>query len=37
MQKVTNWISTAISPEKNEPFNTNFEPTMSILANGRVI
>ena len=36
-KKVTNWISTGISPEKIKPFDTNIEPTMSNLANGRVI
>ena len=36
-EKVTNWISTGISSEKLKPFDTNLEPTMSNLANGRVI
>ena len=36
-KKVTNWISTGISSEKLKPFDTNLEPTMSNLANGRVI
>ena len=26
-----------MSPEKNKPFDTNLEPTMSNVANGRVI
>ena len=34
--KATNWISTGISYEKNEPFDTGLEPTMSNLANGRM-
>ena len=34
-RKVTNWISTRISPEKIKPFDTGLEPTMSNLANGR--
>ena len=36
-KKVTNWISTGISSETIKPFHTNLEPTMSNLANGRVI
>ena len=36
-KKVTNWISTGISPEKIKPFDTNLEPIVSNLANGRVI
>ena len=36
-EKVTNWILTGISSEKLKPFDTNLEPTMSNLANGRVI
>ena len=36
-KKVANSISTRISPEKIKPFDTNLEPTMSNLANGRVI
>ena len=36
-KKVTNWISTGISSEKIKPFDTNLEPAMSNLANGRVI
>ena len=35
-RKVTDWISTRISSEKNKPFDTGLEPTMSNLANGRV-
>ena len=35
-RKVNNWISTGISSEKNEPFNTGLEPTMFNLANGRI-
>ena len=35
-KKVTNWILSGISSEKIEPFDTNLEPTMSNLANGRV-
>ena len=34
---VTNWISTVISPVKIKSFDTNLEPTMSDLANGRII
>ena len=36
-KKVTNWMSTGISAEKIKPFDTNLEPTMSNLANGKVI
>ena len=36
-KKVSNWISTRVSPEKINPFDTSLEPTMSNLANGRVI
>ena len=35
-KEVTNWISTGITSDKIKPFDTNFEPTMSYLANGRV-
>ena len=35
-KRVTNWILTGISSEKIKPFDTNLEPTMSNLANGRV-
>ena len=35
-KKVTNWILRGISSEKNKPFDTNLEPTMSNLLNGRV-
>ena len=35
-KKVPNWILTGISSEKIKPFDTNLEPTMSNLANGRV-
>ena len=35
-KKITNWISTGISSEKAKAFNTDLEPTMSNLANGRV-
>ena len=35
-KKVTNGISTGILSEKIKPFDTNLEPTMSNLANGRV-
>ena len=35
-KKITNWISTGISSEKTKAFNTDLEPTMSNLANGRV-
>ena len=34
---VTNWVSTRISSEKIKIFDNNLEPTMSNLANGRVI
>ena len=36
-KKVTNWMSTGISSEKINPFNANLKPTMSNLANGRII
>ena len=36
-KKFTNWISTGMPFEKNELFDTNLEPTMFNLANGRVI
>ena len=36
-EKVANWISTGILSEKIKPFDTKLEPTMSNLANGRVI
>ena len=36
-KNVTNLISNVVSPEKIKPFDTNLEPTMSNLANGRVI
>ena len=36
-KRVTNWISTGISSEKIKPFDTNLEPTMPNLANGRAI
>ena len=36
-KKVTDWISTGISSEKIKPFDINLEPTMSNLANGKVI
>ena len=36
-KKVTNWILTEISSEKVKLFDTNFEATMSNVANGRVI
>ena len=35
-RKVTNWILTGISSEKNKPFDSGLESTMSNLANGRV-
>ena len=35
-KKVTNWLSTGIPSKKNKPFDTNLEPTMSTLANGRI-
>ena len=34
---VANWILNGISSEKIKPFDTNFEPTMSNLPNGKVI
>ena len=36
-KKVTHWILTRILFAKIEPFDTNLEPNMSNLANGRVI
>ena len=36
-KKVTNRISNGISSEKNIPFDTNLEPIIFNLANGRVI
>ena len=36
-KKVTNWILTEIPPDKIKPFDTDLEPTISNLANGRVI
>ena len=36
-KKVTDWISTGISSEIIKPFDINLEPTMSNLANGKVI
>ena len=36
-KKVINWISTRISNQKIKLFDTNLEPTMSNLANGRII
>ena len=35
--KITNWIPTGVSSEKNKPFDTNFGPTMSNLINGGVL
>ena len=35
-KKVTNWILTRIQCEKIKPFDTNLQPTMSNLTNGRV-
>ena len=35
-RKVTDWISIGISSEKIKPFDTDLEPTMSNLGNGRV-
>ena len=35
-KKVTNWILTGISSQKIKPFDTNLEPTMPNLANGRI-
>ena len=34
---VANWILNGILSEKIKPFDTNFESTMSNLANGKVI
>ena len=36
-KEVTNWILTRISSKNIKPFDTYLEPTMSNLANGRVI
>ena len=36
-KKVTNWMLTGKSSQIIKPFGTNFEPTMSNLANGKVI
>ena len=36
-EKVTNWMSTGISSEKINSFDINLEPSMTNLANGRVI
>ena len=36
-EKVTNWMSTGISSEKFKSFDTKLEPSMTNLANGRVI
>ena len=36
-KKVTKYISTGISFKKNKPFDSNFEPTMSNLGNGKGI
>ena len=36
-EKVTNWMSTGISSEKIKSFVINLEPSMTNLANGRVI
>ena len=35
--KVTNWIETGMSSEKIKLFDNNLEPTVSNIANGRVI
>ena len=35
-KKVTNWISTGVSPEKNKPFDTNLTSTVTNLGNGKV-
>ena len=35
-KRATNWISTELSLEKLEPFDTNLAPTMANLPNGRV-
>ena len=36
-KKVTNWILSGASSEKISPSDTNFEPTLSNLASGKVI
>ena len=35
-KKVTNWISTGVSPEKIKPFDTNLTSTVTNLGNGKV-
>ena len=35
-KKVTNWISIGISSDKIKLFDSNLEPTMSNLANGKI-
>ena len=35
-KKVTNWISTGVSPEKTKPFDTNLTSTVTNLANSKV-
>ena len=35
-KKLTNWISTGVSPEKIKLFDANYTPTRTNLANGRV-
>ena len=35
-KKVTKWTSNGISSARIKPFDTNLEPTMANLANGRV-
>ena len=36
-KKVTNWILTGTSPENVKPFDTNLEPTVFNLSNGKEI
>ena len=36
-KRLTNWMVSGISSERIKQFDTNLEPTMSNLANGRVI
>ena len=36
-EEVTNWISTGISPDKNEPFCSTLVPLRSNLGNGKII
>ena len=36
-KNVTSWILTGISSESIKPFDTNIEPTMSNLGNGKVV